>query len=173
MKNFVGGKHIKIRLKKKQRQYLKKLIGGGVNAAKRIRRAHMLLLLDKGKLVLEVAESVGVHFNTVLRVRKRFLTEGLEKALSDDSRPGKPPLLNTKQSQKIVALACNAAPLGRARWTVRLLAEEAMRREVVPKVGRETIRVLLKSHDLKPWREKNVVHSGTHRRVRAKNGRRS
>lgn len=173
MEKFIGGKHIKIRLKKKQRQYLKKLCGSGVNEARRIRRAQMLLLFDKGKLILEAAESVGVHFNTALRVRKRFLTEGLERALSDEPRPGKAPLLNTKQSQKIVALACNPAPLGRARWTVRLLAEEAVRREVVPKVGRETIRVLLKSHDLKPWRKKNVVHSGAHRRVRAKNGRRS
>ena len=173
MKKFTGGKHIKIRLKKKQRQYLKKLIGSGVNEAKRIRRAQILLHFDKGKLVEEISELMGVHLNTVLRVRKRFLTEGMEKALSDDSRPGKPSLLNTKQSQKIVALACHAAPLGRARWTVRLLAEEAVRREVVPKVGRETIRVLLKSHDLKPWREKNVVHSGAHRRVREKNGRRS
>jgi putative transposase len=44
-----------------------------------------------------------------------------------------------------------------ARWTVRLLTEEAIRRKLVPQVGRETIRVLLESHDLKPWREKNVV----------------
>ena len=46
---------------------------------------------------------------------------------------------------------------GRARWTVRLVAEEAVKRKLVPGVGRETIRILLESHDFKPWREKNVV----------------
>ncbi len=47
------------------------------------------------------------------------------------------------------------------RWTVRLLTEEVVKRKLVPRVGRETIRVLLESHDLKPWREKNVVRGGT------------
>ena len=51
-------------------------------------------------------------------------------------------------------------PRGRARWTVRLVAQEAVKRRLVPSVGRETIRILLLSHDLKPWREKNVVRSG-------------
>ena len=49
----------------------------------------------------------------------------------------------------------------RSRWTVRLLTEEVVKRKLVPRVGRETIRVLLESHDLKPWREKNVVRGGT------------
>jgi hypothetical protein len=54
-------------------------------------------------------------------------------------------------------MACSAPPPGVARWTVRLIAQEAVKRRVVPRVGRETMRVLLQSHDLKPWREKNVV----------------
>ena len=54
-------------------------------------------------------------------------------------------------------MVCSDPPEGRARWTVRLVAEEAVKRRVVPRVGRETIRVLLLHHDLKPWREKNVV----------------
>ena len=58
-------------------------------------------------------------------------------------------------------MVCSAPPEGQARWTVRLVAEQAVRRKLVPKVGRETIRVLLLDHDLKPWREKNVVRAGT------------
>jgi hypothetical protein len=58
-------------------------------------------------------------------------------------------------------MACSEAPDGRARWTVRLIAEQAIKRKLVPKVGRETIRILLESHDLKPWREKNVVRGRT------------
>ena len=57
-------------------------------------------------------------------------------------------LLDGQQRQRIVALVCGPPPEGRARWTVRLLAEEAVRRKLVPRVGRETIRVLLEGHDL-------------------------
>ena len=54
-------------------------------------------------------------------------------------------------------MVCSPAPEGRGRWTVRLIAQEAVKRKLVPRVGRETIRVLLEGHELKPWREKNVV----------------
>ena len=86
---------------------------------------------------------------------------GLERALYERPRPGKAALLDAQQRQRIVALACGPPPEGRARWTVRLLTEEVVKRKLVPRVGRETIRVLLESHDLKPWREKNVVRGGT------------
>jgi putative transposase len=58
-------------------------------------------------------------------------------------------------------MVCSDPPEGFARWTVRLVAEESVKRRLVPRVGRETIRILLLSHDLKPWREKNVVRSRT------------
>jgi hypothetical protein len=69
--------------------------------------------------------------------------------------------LDAPQRQRIVALVCSPPPEGRARWTVRLLADEAVKRKLVPRVGRETVRILLESHDLKPWREKNVVRGRT------------
>jgi hypothetical protein len=69
--------------------------------------------------------------------------------------------LDLRQSQRIIAMVCGPPPEGRARWTVRLIAEEAVKRKLTPAVGRETIRILLESHDLKPWREKNVVHRRT------------
>jgi hypothetical protein len=71
------------------------------------------------------------------------------------------PILSPTEQQRIIAMACSDAPDGRARWTVRLIAEQAVKRKLVPKVGRETIRILLESHDLKPWREKNVVRGRT------------
>jgi hypothetical protein len=65
------------------------------------------------------------------------------------------------QSQRIIAMVCGSPPKGMARWSVRLIAEEAVKRKLTPQVGRETIRILLQSHDLKPWREKNVVRGGS------------
>jgi putative transposase len=80
----------------------------------------------------------------------------LEKALYERQRPGAAELLDDNQKQRLIAMVCSSPPEGRARWTVRLVAEEAVKRKLVPRVGRETVRILLLSHDLKPWREKNV-----------------
>jgi hypothetical protein len=65
--------------------------------------------------------------------------------------------LDTRQEAAIVAMVCAPPPSGRSEWTLTLIAEEAGRRRIVAKVGRETIRRMLKRHELKPWREKNVV----------------
>jgi putative transposase len=71
-------------------------------------------------------------------------------------RSGAVELLDDSHQQRLIAMVCNSPPEDRARWTVRLVAQEAVKRKLVPRVGRETIRMLLLSHDLKPWREKNV-----------------
>jgi hypothetical protein len=55
-------------------------------------------------------------------------------------------------------MVCGPPPEGRSRWSVRLIAEEAVKRKLAPPVSRETIRILLENHDLKPWREKKLVH---------------
>ena len=81
----------------------------------------------------------------------------MDAALYDLPRPGAVEILTAGEKQRIVALVCSDPPAGAARWTVRLLAEEVVKRKLVARVGRETIRVLLQSHDLKPWRGKNVV----------------
>ena len=92
----------------------------------------------------------------------RYEESGLAGALYEKQRPGAAELLDDSQKQRIIAMVCSDPPEGRARWTVRLVAEEAIKRRLVPSVGRETIRVLLLHHDLKPWREKNVERGRTH-----------
>jgi len=69
-------------------------------------------------------------------------------------RPGAVPLLDHSQRQRIIAMVCADPPPGYARWTVRLVAQEAVKRKLVPRAGREAIRILLQDHDLQPWREK-------------------
>jgi len=81
--------------------------------------------------------------------------------------------LDKSQKQRIIAMVCSQPPEGFARWTVRLVAEQAVKRKLVPRVGRETVRNLLLHHDLKPWREKNVVHSGIEPGVHREDGGRS
>ena len=99
--------------------------------------------------------------NTVHDIGRRYQDGDLNRAMYDKERLGAAELLDKSQKQRIIAMVCSAPPEGSARWTVRLVAEEAVKRKLVPKVGRETIRVLLLHHDLKPWREKNVVRGRT------------
>jgi transposase len=94
---------------------------------------------------------------TVRDIGKRYQEGGVDRAIYERPRQGAKPILSPTEQQRIIAMACSDAPEGRARWTVRLIAEQAIKRKLAPKVGRETIRILLESHDLKPWREKNVV----------------
>ena len=117
--------------------------------------------LHDGKSTGDVAAMVRLTPKAVRQIGRRYEDAGLEPALYDKPRPGASPLLDDSQRQRVIAMVCSDPPAGRARWTVRLVAEEAVKRKLVPPVGRETIRVLLLHHDLRPWREKNVVRGGT------------
>ena len=124
-------------------------------------RALALQQLDQGATAPQVARTVALTAKTICQLVHRYEQGGLERALHDKPRPGAAPLLDASQKQRVIAMVCSAAPEGQARWTVRLIAEEAVKRKLVPNVGRETLRNLLNHHDLKPWREKNVVHRRT------------
>ena len=110
------------------------------------------------KAISDVVDCVTA---TVNRVGRRYLELGLDHALFEDQRPGQTPLLNSRENQRIIAMVCGPPPEGRATWTTQLIAEEAVKKRICQRVSRETIRILLLSHDLKPWREKNVVRGGT------------
>ena len=74
----------------------------------------------------------------------------MARALFERPRPGAAEVRAPSDKQRIIAMADADPPPGAARWTVRLIAEQAVKRKLVPQVGRETIRMLLQSHDLKP-----------------------
>ena len=113
-----------------------------------------LLLLDLGYAVTATAKALGTYRRETARIGKRYLAGGLEHALGDDPRPKPAPMLDSTQQAAIVAMVCGPPPEGRARWTVRLVAMEAVKRGIAPQLGRETARVALADHGLKPWREK-------------------
>jgi hypothetical protein len=134
--------------------------GGSTMTARQWRRIRVLELLDEGLTVRATAAAVGQYTREVSRVGKRYLAGGLPLALSDDPRPIPDRKLDSTQEAAIVAMVCGPPPAGRARWTVRLVTEHAQRRGIVDEIGRESIRVVLARHELKPWREKNVVRAG-------------
>ena len=133
----------------------------------------MLRLLDSGETISATADALGTYRREVSRVAKRYLSDGLDHALSDNPRPGREAKLDSAQLAALVAMVCGPAPEGRARWTIRLIAEQAVRRKITPQIGRDTVRLILLNHGLKPWREKNVVRTGDQPGVRRSHGRRA
>jgi putative transposase len=150
-------KRSQVELSPRDRRALEELLRGGLQPVRTVRRGLALQGLAEGKPANHVAAGLGLAAKTVREIRDRYRQGGLERALYDKSRPGAVPRLDASQRQRVIAMVCSDPPEGRARWTVRLLTEEAIRRKLVSSVGRETIRVLLQNHDLQPWREKNVV----------------
>jgi transposase len=140
----------------KHQKELAKLLGGGIQQVRVVLRALALLQLAKGASAPQIAKVVPLTAEAVRNIGRRYQQGGLERALYERPRPGAAEVLDDSQKQRLIAMVCADPPEGRARWTVRLVAEEAVKRKLVPRVGRETIRILLLSHDLKPWREKNV-----------------
>ena len=154
-------RRLRVRLKKRDRHELDGVLNGGIQPVRVVLRSLALCQLHDGQSISEVASNVHLTTKAVREIGRRYEESGLERALYDKQRPGAQSLLDTKQRQRIIAMVCSDPPEGRARWTVRLIAEEAVKRKLVPRVGRETIRVLLLSHEFKPWREKNVVGTRT------------
>lgn len=164
-------RRLHVLLPKRHRNKLDNLLSGGVQQVRVVVRALTLSQLHQGKGTSAVADNLGLNPKTVREIGRRYLEKGLDQALYDKQRPGAAPLLDPNQSQQIVAMICGDPPPGCARWTIRLIVEEAVKRKLVPKVGRETIRILLQHHDLQPWRKKNVVPTRTRRRIHRKDGR--
>lgn len=127
-----------------ERDQLEELTTQGKSGARRIRRARILLLADEGRIDKEVASFLGAAVTTVERVRKRFVEEGLEAALSERPRPGAARKLDGRQEAHLMALACSETPEGRGRWTMRMLTERLMELGVVEEISDETVRRTLK-----------------------------
>jgi putative transposase len=148
-------------LKAQDRKELRQMLNGGIQQVRVVLRALALLQLDAGISAPKVSQTVPFAAQAIRTIAKRYERDGLERALFERKRTGPAELLDASDKQRIIAMVCSQPPEGQARWTVRLVAEEAVNRKLVPSAGRETIRILLQSHDFKPWREKNVVRGRT------------
>jgi transposase len=155
------------------REALRSLTTRGQAPVRCFQRARILQLIDGDFAMQDIPVAVGVGEATVRRVRRRYEQGGLAAALHERARPGGQRRLTVSQEQRIIAMVCAPPPAGRARWTVCLVVEEALRRGITARVGRETIRALLRHHALKPWREKKVEHPGAGRHLPGPDGGRA
>ena len=145
---------LKCPLRAGDRARLDVLLPKGVQQVRVVRRALALQQLDRGGGASAAARAAGLSPGAVRLIAHHYRTGGLAAAIYEKARPGADEILDVAEKQRIIAMVCSRPPGGAARWTTRLIAEEAIQRKIVPKVGRETIRILLHSHDLKPWRKK-------------------
>ena len=139
-------------LSKEEKEQLEQLTSKGHSAARKIRRAHILLLADEGLKDKEIAKALNAAVTTVERVRKRFVEEGLGAALSERPRIGGAlrRRLDGKGEAYLVALACSEPPEGRGRWTMQLLADRLVEVGLVEEISDETVRRALKKGTLSP-----------------------
>jgi len=140
-------KRIIIELKKKEILFLKKLLKTGTNKARKLTRANILLLANKGKQSDEIAMLLSVNRSTVAQVKKRYIEKGIDYALEEKPRSGQPVKYTKKHEAEIIAQACTKAPKGRKRWTVRLLTKE-IKKKGLSSINRESVRLVLKKAGL-------------------------
>jgi len=132
---------------------LSRMLNAGKCAARRLRRAQILLAADGGASDEEIERTIGASGSTIYRTKRRFVECGLEAALSEEPRPGAERKLTGKEEALLVATACSKPPPGRARWTLELLAGEFVKLTDLEELSRETVRRRLLENDLKPWRK--------------------
>jgi transposase len=142
-------KKYRVKLSQSQRDLLIDLSKKGVKSARKILRAKILLYADESELGncmtdIEIAELLEVATSTVVRIRKRFCESGINNALIEKKRIGRPKKLRGDEEAKIIALATTETPGGRNKWTHRLLESKQVELKLSSKVSYRTIGRILK-----------------------------
>lgn len=123
---------------------LTNILSKGKSTARVQTRGRVLDLLHRGEHPERIVEILQVGIGTVYNLQRRYLKEGLESALTEKPRSGKPPRITGEQKARITALACSDAPEGHARWTLRLLADKAVEFRLVDSISYKTCGEILK-----------------------------
>jgi hypothetical protein len=142
---------LRVHLSRQQREELEALCRQQRTPASKLRRARILLMADEGhpeghQSDTKISESVGLCARQVVRIRQKFVREGVAPTLARKQRatPPRPPKFDGKAEAKLVALCCSTPPDGHHRWTLSLLVDELCRLQVVASVCPETVRRCLK-----------------------------
>ncbi len=129
-----------VELSQAERGELTTMLSKGKRAARKLKRAQILLAADAGSSDEEIARAVAVGGSTVYRTKRRFVEGNLERALSEGPRPGAERKLTGKEEALLVATACANPPAGRARWTLELLADAMVKLTEHESLSHETVR---------------------------------
>jgi len=138
-----------VRLTPEERCELDSLVRTGRTQAYRIRHANILMAVDADGPNWtddQAAQAFRCHRNTVRNVRQRFVERGLEAALGrkEQLNPRRKRILDGEGEARLIAIACSEPPQGRARWTLKMLADKLVALEVVDSISDQTVRRTLK-----------------------------
>ena len=130
---------------------MRQMVRVGKAAAYKVRHANILLAVDESQAGAELpdertAAALGVSVRAIENLRRRFVTEGLEACLAraKQVRPSVERMLDGEKEARLIAVACGAAPAGRERWTLHLLADRLVELRITDRCSRETVRRTLK-----------------------------
>ena len=145
----------RVTLTKKERDELDQLSTTGKKAARKVLYARTFLLVDSGEFgpnwkTEQVSEALGMSPRCIEKLKKRFVEEGLYKAMERKQRE-KPPReiqFGGDFEAHLIALACSEPPEGRERWTIRLLKDRLIELKIVPTVSTMTVCNTLKKTNL-------------------------
>lgn len=146
----------RVTLDVEERVALERLVSAGRSASRKLTHARILLLADSahgdGSRDEDIVDVLGTSMRTVARVRKRFVTEGIEAALDSKPWPRRPDKIKIKGDveQQLIKLACTEPPRGRCHWTLQLLADEMVVLGLVKSISTETVRQALKKTTSNP-----------------------
>lgn len=131
-------------LSEADRQTVAGIRSKGVRHAREVNRAHILWCLDQGIAEAQIMAVLGIGRTALWRTRAAYLEGGLELALFDIARPGRPCKYGGDAQAQVTALACSTPPSGLVRWTLVELERTARCEQGLSGIGRETVRRMLK-----------------------------
>jgi len=144
----------KINLSPNELIRIKSLLKKKIIDSRIVKRAQTLKLKHMGKGTKEISSILDFNQKSITNTINNYLDFGLDRALEDDPRSGRPIVFDDRDKANIIAMVCTDPPEGFARWTLELIAEESVKRDLVDSISTSKVQVILQEHDLKPWREK-------------------
>jgi transposase len=147
-------KKYRVELSEKQRKKLKSICRRGETKARTLNRARILLLANENRpkgaeTDARIADLLDVSESTIGRVKRRFVSSGLEPAIGEKPRSGRPKKFTGTDRAKVTAIACSDPPQGRNKWSLRLIADRLVSLELIEEISYQTVkRVLKKTNSL-------------------------
>ena len=139
-----------LRLTERDRSVIEEIRCKGVHHSREVNRAHVLSCLDRGIPEAQIMAVLGIGRTAVWRARSAYLQGGVELAVFDVARSGRPAQYDTDVEARVTALACSAPPKGLQRWTIVELERVARQEPGLGKLSRETVRRMLKKTTSSP-----------------------
>jgi len=151
----------KVNLPRAERLELCQLTLGGTISVRKLNRVKILLLADESddngqQTDIEIAEKLAISPATVERTRREYVEAGLQSALTEKPRSGRPPVISGEARAQITALACSTPPEGFGQWSLRLLADKAVELQFTETISYGSVGTILK----KTWSNRTWSGNG-------------